>query len=265
MKTIVLMLVAMLLVVVPTFAAEQPQPAPMAPATTVSADEITSLRAEIAELKGLIASLQAAQPKRAISIGVMPIERAGMIPQVGDSFRQVLISALNEAGIRAVESLDDETLNWVRRQDQLVREGWVSPLTAPRRGELEGVTHYLLATVTRYEEQDVEDEKVLFGILVVKMGGGLRIRTGSLVVDFRLVDATSGIALDSFRTEANVQEREWAGGAAGSAIVGRRRHVWPLPEQAARAVAQQAAGRIAVLVNPGPPKPVLPLAPTAAR
>jgi len=258
MKTVLIMLVV-LLACTSVLASEQ-APAPAPPATTVSVDEISALRAEIAELRAALAALQAAQPGKAISIGVMPIENAGRIPQVGESFRQVIVSALREAGIFAVESMDDETLRWVQRQDQLVRERWISPVTAPPRGELQGVTHYLLATVTRYEEQDVEDEKVLFGVLVVKMGGGQRIRTGSLVVDFRLVDATSGIALDSFRTEANVQEREWAGGAASRAIVGRRRHVWPLPEQAARAVAQQAAGRIAVSVNPEPPKPTLPAA-----
>jgi len=251
MRKIVLVVV-LLFLVAPAFAGEQPQLAPPVPAAT---DEISALRAEIAELKAAIAALQTAQPERTVSIGVMPIERAGMIPQVGDSFRQVVVSSLREADVFAVESLDRETLRWVQEQDRLVRERWISPMTAPPRGELRGVTHYLLGSVARYREEDVEDVKVLFGILVVKMGGGLRIKTGSLVVDWRLVDAQSGIVLDAFRTEASVQEREWAGGAGASALVGRHRHVRPLPESAARACAQQAAGRIAALVNPEPPKP----------
>jgi len=261
MRKIVL-LVVLLLVAVPAFAADQPQPMPPAPATT--AEEISALRAEIAELRAALVVLQTTQPERKISIGVMPIANAGMIPQVGYSFRQVSVSSLRDAGVFAVESLDDETLRWVQRQDQLVRERWISPQSAPLRGELQGVSQLLFATVTRYQEDDVEDVRVLGGVLVVKLGGGRRIKIGSLVVDWRLVDAESGIVLDSFRTEASVQEREWAGGAAAGALVGRQRHVRPLPESAARVCAQQAAARIAGLFNPAPPKPA-PVPATCAK
>lgn len=248
MKKVVLTLVVMLLASA-AFANQEPGPAPpvlMEPAS----EEISSLRAQIAELRAAIASLQAAQPEKTISIGVLPIDRAGWIPQVGDSFRQVIISALREAGIFATESLDDETLRWVQRQDQLVRERWIDPRSAPPRGELQGVSHYLLGTVTRYQEEDVEDVKVVAGIIVVKFGGGARIKTGSLVVDFRLVDARTGVVQDSFRTEASVRRREYAGGVIP--IGGAYRHARPLPEQAARAVAEQAAERLALQFAPQP-------------
>jgi curli biogenesis system outer membrane secretion channel CsgG len=243
MKKFVLTLVVMVLAASAALASQEPATAP-APATS---EEISSLRAEIAELKTAIAGLRAAQPQKTVSIGVLPIDRANRIPEVGESFREVLISALREAGIFAVESLDDETLRWVQRQDQLVRERWIDPVSAPPRGELKGVSHYLLATVTRYEEQDVEDVKVLAGILVVRFGGGARIKTGSLVVDFRLVDARSGDVIDALRAEASVKCREYAGGVIP--IGGGYRHKRPLPEQAARAVAEQAAERIAILVH----------------
>jgi len=265
MKTIVLMLVV-LLMVAPAFAAEEATSQPTPPASVVTTEEISVLRAEIAELRAALAVLQTTQPERKISIGVMPIANAGMIPQVGYSFRQVTVSSLCEAGVFAVESLDDETLRWVQRQDQLVRERWISPVSAPLRGELQGVSHLLFATVTRYKEADVEDIKVLFGVLVVRMGGGQRIKTGSLVVDWRLVDTQSGVTLDAFRTEASVQEREWAGGAAANVLVGRQRHVRPLPESAARACARQAAERIAGLLQPAlpslPPVPAPPASPS---
>lgn len=245
MRIVLIMLVVLLASGV-VFANEQPA---QQPATT---EEISALRAEIADLRAALTALQVAQPERTISIGVMPIENAGRIPQVGNAFRQVMISALREAGIQAQESLDDETLRWVRRQQQLVREGLIDPRSAPRQGELEGVSHYLLATVTRYDDQDVEDVRVIAGVIVVKFGGGARVKVGSLVVDFRLVDAQTGVAEDSFRTEATVRSREFGAAAGYGGIAGYGRREAPLPEAAARAVARQAAERIAGLFRPAP-------------
>lgn len=213
-------------------------------------DEIAALRAEIAELKALIADLVKIKTQGKISIGVMPIQDAGRIPQVGNSFRQLMISALNEAGIKAQESLDEETLKWVQRQDQLVRERWIDPVSAPRRGELRGVTHYLLATVTDYRE-DYSD--LIIGGVIRVVGGGARVRTGSLVVDWRLVDATTGEVRDAFRTEAKLKLEEIAGGiilgSSGFATFSRK---LPMPEVASRICARQAAERIAQLFNPQP-------------
>jgi len=216
--------------------------------------EISALQAEIQELKemvtvlqALVASLQATQTlERSFSIGVMPIENAGRIPQVGNSFREILVSALNEVGVKATESLDDETLHWVQRQDQLVRERWIDPRSAPPRGELQGVTHYLLATITRYEEGD--SELVLGGVITI-IGAGTRIRKGSLVVDFRLVDARTGVALLSFRTEAKLKLKELAGAIVDSSGFGGYSRKEPLPEVAARLCAQDAAERIASLLG----------------
>lgn len=217
--------------------------------------QIAALRKEIAELKAAIAALQQAQKKQ-VSIGVMPIENAGRIPQVGNAFRQVLVSALREVGIKAYETLDEETLRWIRRQDQLVREGLIDPKTVPPRGYLQGITHYLLGTVTRYSEEDVEDIKVLLEIIVGRTVGGLRTRIGSLVVDFRLVDVESGLVVDSFRTEATVKRKELFGVVVSG---GWYRRQESLPEKAARAVAQQAAQRLAKLFSP--PQLVKPLPP----
>ena len=260
MRIVFVMLVVLMLAATSVVAAQE-KPAPAQP----TQDEISSLRLEIAELRAALTALQVAQPERQISIGVMPIENAGRIPQVGNSFRQVLVSALNEDGIKAQESLDDETLRWVQRQDQLVRERWIDPRSAPRRGELSGATHFLLGTVTRYEEKDNETINAIAGQLGAKGGVVVRVRTGTLVVDFRLVDAHSGVSEDSFRTEAKVRMEEFtAGGALGPLGGLQYRCQEPLPERAARAVARQAAERIAALVAPALPKPQ-PAKPAAAK
>lgn len=236
MKKVVLTLVVMLLAASVALANQEPAPAPV-PAT---AEE------RIVALEARLAKVEAATPKKEFSIGMMPIEGAGKIPQVGNAFRQILVSALNEAGTQATESLDEETLHWVQRQDQLVRERWIDSVSAPKRGELQGVSHYLLATVTRYGEADVEKDIVIFGIFKVMIGGhGKRIRTGSLVVDFRLIDAESGKVVDAFRTEAAVQQKMSSGLVFVYFVgLGWQECKGPLPEAAARNCAQQAAAQI---------------------
>lgn len=203
--------------------------------------EISVLRTELRELRAAFVVLQTAQPERQISIGVMPIKNAGRISQVGESFRQVLVSALNEAGIKATESLDEETLQWVRRQDQLVREGWLDPISAPRRGELQGVTHFLFATVTQYREECSNEESV--GFIVVRHNDGVRVRTGFLSVDFRIVDAASGVIFDAFQVEKEVKER------TGPVLFDRSYDSRPISEIACRSIAEQTAERIAASLN----------------
>ena len=222
--------------------------------------EIALLRAEIAELreiitslKEVIISLQKAQPQQQISVGVMPIHNSWRISQVGSSFRQIVVSALNEAGVQAYESLDDETLKWVQRQDQLVRERWIDPVSAPRRGELKGVSHYLMGTVTQYEE---DSSNLIIGGVIQVVGAGARVRKGSLIVDWRFVDATTGEVLEAFPTEAKLR-REEIGGVIilGSSGFGGFSRKTPLPEVAARLCAKQAAEKIARLLAPEPAEP----------
>ena len=249
MKKVVLIGLVVFLAASTVLASKEPTPA--AQPAVATQEEISSLRAEISELKAAIAGLQATQPKKKLSIGVLPIDKAGWIPQAGDSFRQVIVSALREAGIFAVESLDDETLRWVQRQNQLVREGWIDPRSAPPRGELQGVTHFLLGTVTSYREEERADEgAVILGILRVKVGGGYRVKYGRLVVDFRLINAESGVVLDAFRTEAEVKQKDYGGVVFEGGGVYGRRQMRSMPELAARSVAEEAAERIVKLVQP---------------
>ncbi len=211
---------------------------------SVTQDEISVLREEIAELRAALADLQMAQaPERVVSIGVLPIENAWRIPEVGESLREVFLSALSEAGINTVESLDSETLNWVLEQDRLVRERLISPITAPPRGDLRGVTHFLFGTVTQYREETSNQDS--FGPFVVSTDG-VSVRHGFLSVDFRLVDATTGVIVGAFTVEKYVKER------TGPVLFDGSWDPRPVSEIACRSVAEQAAERIAELLNPAP-------------
>jgi curli biogenesis system outer membrane secretion channel CsgG len=228
-------------------------------------ERIVELERQISELKAIIASLQEIlaglqmKQQRNISIGIMPIENSWRIREVGNSFRQIVVSSFNEFGIKAYESLDEETLRWVQRQDQLVRERWIDPVTAPPRGQLRGISHYLLATVTDYKEN--QSELVIGGVIRV-VGGGTRVITGSLVVDWRLVDATTGEVVVAFRTKAELRREEVAGGIiVGSSGFGSFSRRGPLPETAARICAKEAAQRIATLFGIQPPEKALPQKP----
>ncbi|MCX6759367.1 MAG: hypothetical protein NT012_02285 [Candidatus Nealsonbacteria bacterium] len=197
-------------------------------------------------------ALHQMEAQAVISIGVMPIENAQRIPHVGDAFRQILVSALNESGIKVVESMDDETLYWVRRQDQLVREGWIDSYTAPAVGELYGITHFLLGIVTQYQEAEVMEE-VMGGIFYVNIDGErirTRVQTGSLAVDFRVVDARTGVVEVAFGVKVEVRRSESAIGSILTAIFGgtKQKKEIPLPEEVARSVAEQAAERIAAVL-----------------
>lgn len=218
---------------------------------TMDQDEIAALRTELRVMRQEIAALRTQLPQKELSIGVMPIENAGKIPEVGEAFRAVIISALRESGVFSTESLDRRTVEWVLEQDRLVRERLIDPRSAPKIGELAGVSHFLFGTVTRYEEWDASDEcAILLGIFSVKVGGGVKVWRGSLVVDFRVVDAESGRVVDAFRTEASVRRKEYAGVVfKGGGGYGHHKQE-SLPEAGARACAQQAAERIALQFLP---------------
>jgi len=183
------------------------------------------------------------------AIGVMPVENSYRIPQVGNAFRDMIVSALSEAGLPVSEVMDDKTQEAVRRQIELVREGIIDPVGAPRLGEMQSVSHFLFADVTKYEEADSE---LIFGGIVSFTGGGTRVRKGSMVVDFKLVDARNGEVVSSFRTEASLKLKELGGAVIDKAGFGGFSHKQPMPEVASRLCAQQAADKLAELFNPKP-------------
>ncbi len=220
-------------------------------ATPVDPVDLDALRAEIAALQQQLAALQVATSQPQFTVAVMEIGDSWRIPEVGDSFRETLLSALREQGILAVESLDRETQTSVDRQRQAVAGGYVDPRTVPPAGTMLGVRYFLFGTVTKYEEDDREDNLggVVLGRLL-KVGGRVRLRTGSLVVDFRLVDAQTGIAVDAFRTEAAVRDREVDGLELNGFSFGGRSRQRTLPELAARECARQAAARVRQFAAP---------------
>jgi len=220
-------------------------------ATPVDPADLAALQQQVAELQQQLAALQQQQPQ--FTLAVMEVEGAWRIPEVGDSFRQILISCLREQGILAVESLDRETQASVDRQRQAVAGGYVDPRTVPPAGTMLGVRYFLFGTVTKYEEDDREDNLggVVLGRLL-KVGGRVRLRTGSLVIDFRLVDAQTGIAVDAFRTEAAVRDREVDGLEIDGVSLGGRSRERALPELAARECARQCAARVRQFAAPTP-------------
>lgn len=201
--------------------------------------EIQALRGEVAELKSQI---QSEQPEEMLSIGVMPVEGVEKISGVGDSFRVMLVSALNDAGIRATESMDEELLNWVRRQDQLVRDGWIDPASAPRPGYLRGVSYYLLATVSLYEASESDPQWGPFTVEVQNV----RMRHAFLRVDFRLINGASGMVIDAFQAEAMAEER------TGPVLFDNSYDPRPIGEIVAEKVLSEMTEHIAELLNPAP-------------
>lgn len=222
-------------------------------------DEVAVLKAEIAELRAQLEIIRWQNEALALrllaprlsqpSIGVMSIENWswGLPWELRESLRQVIVSAFREAGLSVTESLDQTTLSWVQRQAQLVQQGWIDyQKTSPP--ELRGVSYMLIPTITSYRENEIEDVRK-WGPILVKFDRRLRI--GRLVMDFRLVDAVSGVAIDAFSAEAEVREKISQAGVI--LVYESRKHERPLPERAAREVAKQAAERVASLFIPQEP------------
>ena len=167
-------------------------------------EQIQALTAQVEVLSSELVLLRTEQAHETIfSIGVMPVEGAEKISGIGGSFRVMLVSALNDAGINAVESMDEELLHWVQRQDELVRNGWIDPVTAPRPGHLRGVNYYLLTTVTSCDVTERDEE---WGPFTVEISN-VRTRHASLRIDLRLIDVYSGVIVDSFPIAATAEER----------------------------------------------------------
>ena len=244
MRTIFLIITITLVAVGGAFGQQEPADSAQA--------ELAALRAELAALR---AELVAAQQGRQVvstqppfTVAVMEVRDSRRIPEVRDGFRVIIVSALREAGILAVESLDRETQRMVQQQREAVVRGYVNPATIPMQGSMTGARYFLAGTVVKYREEDSRDD--LGGaILAGLIGGRVKTRVGSLVVDFRLIDAQSGVAVDSFRTEASVREREVDGLRVGGIAIGGRTRERAMPEIAARECARQAAERIRFFIS----------------
>lgn len=223
-------------------------------ATPADPVDLDALQQQIIMLQQQIAALQqnaAQQQQPQFTVAVMEIGDSWRIPEVGDSFRMVLVSALREVGVLAVESLDRETQGAVDRQREAVAGGYINPATVPPAGTMLGVRYFLFGVVVKYTEEDREDDLggVVLGRLL-KVGGRVRLRTGSLIIDFRLVDGQTGVAVDAFRTEAAVRDREVDGLELNGFSFGGRSRQRTLPELAARECARQAATRVRQFAAP---------------
>jgi len=128
------------------------------------------------------------------------------IPGVGkDVLYAMLVTALYNAGMDIViaKSMEDRFLGNVQRQEDLIREGFIDPVAAPRMGHLRPVTHTFSATVTLYEASENDPQ---FGPITFEIQG-VRMRHASIRIDFALEEIYSGDVEKAFYVEAAVQER----------------------------------------------------------
>ncbi|MEK7519477.1 MAG: hypothetical protein AAB565_01670, partial [Patescibacteria group bacterium] len=110
--------------------------------------------------------------------------------------------------------------------------------------------YILIPTVTSYQEVESDEGVNLGGVAIIRFGDYRR-RTGRIVMDFRLIDTASGIAVEAFSQEAKLDSKRYA---AGTWHIVLARGEQSIPERAVRQVARKAAERIAQLFNPSPPK-----------
>jgi len=210
--------------------------------------QIKALENQIETLKKQLNDQQTQQTST-YNIAVMPIRNAGRIPEVRNGLRVMIVSALQERGISTVESLDRETQQMVEAQRRAMKRGYVDPKQTPQQGKMVGAKYFLAGEVVKYQEDDQRQN--LGGLFSDhKINVWLRRSVGSLVVDFRLIDALTGVAVDSFRTEALVEERNIDGAYVKNVKVNARSYEQTLPEKAARECVRQCAEHIQQFINP---------------
>ena len=169
--------------------------------------QIQALTDQVGQLSDELALLRADrnQPEAIRVVGVMPVEGVE-IPGVGkDVLYAMLVTALYNAGMDIViaKSMEDRFLGNVQRQEDLIREGFIDPVAAPRMGHLRPVTHTFSATVTLYEASENDPQ---FGPITFEIQG-VRMRHASIRIDFALEEIYSGDVEKAFYVEAAVQER----------------------------------------------------------
>ena len=133
---------------------------------------------------------------------------------LGSNMTEQLTTALVNTGRFIV--LERKALSDVRGEQALARSGEVNPVTAPTPGMLIGAEWIIKAAVTEYESKA---SRSLGGAVFHGLGLGGKRSTAKVVLDVRLLDATTGEVIDSVRASGDAKSSGVLAAAAVRGVV----------------------------------------------
>ena len=133
---------------------------------------------------------------------------------VGSNMTEQLTTALVNSGRFVV--LERKMLSDVREEQALGQSGAVNPQTAPQTGQIIGAEWIIRAAITEYESKSSRSGGLIalggFGI------GGQKSRA-KVVLDVRIIDASTGEVIDSVKASGDARSSGVLGAAAVSGVV----------------------------------------------
>lgn len=136
------------------------------------------------------------------------------IGNVGSAMTEQLTTALINTGRFIV--LERKNLSDVREEQALAKSGEVSAATAPAAGMLTGAEWIMRAAITEYTSKA---SRSVGGVKIGNVVLGGKRGSAKVVLDLRIIDATTGQVVDSVKAGADAKSSGALGGLAVKGVV----------------------------------------------
>jgi len=169
--------------------------------------------------KGTLTSTSYFGPKKRIAVVDFQVKAPGAEDKIGSSMAEMLITALQNTGKYIVLERESQAFKEMLREQDLGKEGRISPETAAKFGKILGAQVLIKGVVTEFCQFETIKGIGLF-IKGVTLGGG-GVITAHVAVDIRMFDASTGEIIESHRTEQKVSTVVVTGGVKmGNVTIG---------------------------------------------
>jgi len=213
--------------------------------TKETADKSTEVQASAEDISGLLTDEipKISGPKRTVAVG--KFDAVGSFTanygdwDIGGGLSAMLTTALAESNRFIV--IERANLNQILSEQELKGSKLLDQKTGPALGKLTGVNFLIFGSVTEF---GAEDKGGGFGLGFA--GGGLPFTTGlsrqsksgSVAIDVRIVDTTTGRIVDTARVKEKIKSSGWdvSGGYQGISLGTNQFNKTPLGEASRRAI-----------------------------
>lgn len=148
-----------------------------------------------------------AGPKKRIAVAGFETKAPGADGKIGDGMSEMLVTALHETGRFIV--VERQNLDNVLREQDLGASGRIRGSTAAKVGELVGAQIFISGAVTEFEERESGGG---IGGVFRGFAVGVGVVNAHVAIDLRMYDTSTGVILESHRSEAKASSVGLTGG-----------------------------------------------------